>query len=282
MKSKSNSIKILSVIGTALIVALTLMVYGQTQKDQNSSDQTTDNQKNNAGSDKKFKPPTAKKLDDLATPIIDFNNSSVADENRTLKNNRYDKRGSVMSEPNPRIAEGVKYSHWEYEFLDLPTSESDLVIEGKVTDSRAFLSNDKTGVYSEFTVRVSKVHKAASNISISSGDSVVAERSGGRVRYPSGQIIRYRINGQGSPIIGKKYLLFLREAGQGNYKILTGYELYGNKVFALDGSRLNTFGGGGDWDFDKHNDKNLNQFMKEFEEALRNPRKPEEPRRLGP
>jgi hypothetical protein len=44
----------------------------------------------------------------------------------------------------------------------------------------------------------------------------------------------------------------------------------GNKVFALDGSRIN-FGGQGKSSFDNHNNKDINKFKEDFEKAKKEP-----------
>jgi hypothetical protein len=109
--------------------------------------------------------------------------------------------------------------------------------------------------------------KVAPGFSVNVGDTIVAERFGGKVRYPSGQVIRCRIAGQGVPIIGKRYLFFLAKADQDSYSLLTAYEIQDNKVFALDGSRTNSRGSGGSI-FDKHNGKGLDSFTSEVETAV--------------
>jgi hypothetical protein len=48
---------------------------------------------------------------------------------------------------------------------------------------------------------------------------------------------------------------------------LTAYQIQGDKVFALDGSRINERKQG-DWVFDKHNDENLNGFRQKVQEAI--------------
>src|SRR5260370_41165602 len=100
--------------------------------------------------------------------------------------------------------------HWEGQSIsDYPTDISDLVVEGKVTGAAPFLSNDKGDVYSEFTVHITDVLKVAPDLAVKRGDSIVTQRSGGRVKYPDGRIVRYGFVGQGSPIKGNKYLFFL-------------------------------------------------------------------------
>jgi hypothetical protein len=157
---------------------------------------------------------TAKELDDAATPVVDLISSYTAavTTDRWLKNNRYDNQGMVESEIDPRAAYVEREPPGD--ISDIPTDKSDLIVEGTVTDSAAFLSNDKGAVYSELTVHVSDVLKATPDLNVKNGDSVVTERFGGRVRYPNGQIVRYRIVGQGSPEKGKTYLFFLSRADE--------------------------------------------------------------------
>lgn len=213
----------------------------------------------------------AKDIDDAARPIVDYERGDRRqvdeDKSRKLKNARYDKYGSVKAEPHPETGEVIWDSEWSSAISDLPADKSDLVVEGIVADSNAFLSEDKTGVYSEFAIRVSSAIKVGSGLSVNLGDMIVAERFGGRVRYPSGQIVLHRIGGQGFPISGKKYVFFLTKADHDNYKLLTAYEVLGQKVYALDGSRIN-FRGKGNSKFDKHNGEDLGAFMAKLTSAL--------------
>ena len=142
---------------------------------------------------------------------------------------------------------------------------SDLVVEGRVLSAEAFLSDDKGAVYSEFTVRVSRVLKSAPGLTTAAGDAVIAERLGGRVRYPSGKIVRYRVAGEGAPTKGGEYLFFLKRSAEGNYAIVTAYGLRGNTVFALDGARTMLRG---ETIFDKHNGKDRGAFVEEVNRAV--------------
>jgi hypothetical protein len=208
--------------------------------------------------------PSDKELDDAATPLVDFGGAEGADESRRQKNARFDHQRLIQSQPAAQSGEVMVDS--ETTVTDLPAAQSDLVVEAKVNGSRGFLSEDKTGAYSEFYLTVTDVIKATPGISVGKGDAVTAERFGARVRYPSGQIVRYRVTGAGSPAKGKKYLFFLRKTAGGNYRVLTAYELQGNKVLALDGSRTN-FGGKHQSVFDKHNGRDAQEFRRDVERA---------------
>jgi hypothetical protein len=224
---------------------------------------------------------TAKERDDAATPVVDLvglKATAPLSPNRTLKNSRYDNQGMVKSDIDPRTADVVREP--PAGISDFPAN-SDLVVEGTVTESTAFLSNDKGAVYSELAVQVSDVLKQSSDLDVKNGDSITTERFGGRVKYPDGKVVRYGIVGQGSPAKGKKYLFFLSRTEQGDYSILTAYEIQGDKVQPLDGSRI-TNRGLGNWAVDKHNDEDYQSFRKAVEQAVKNSPSTNESRRFNP
>jgi hypothetical protein len=250
------------------LIVVTLAVGVLSKNPRSNQDAAKATEQNLPGDEKKSQ-LTARELDDAATPVVDLHSSSTTavSTDRLLKNRRYDNEGIVKSEIDPRIANVVREPLED--ISDLPTDTSDLIVEGRVTNSAAFLSSDKGAVYSEFTVQVSDVLKDISGLNVRTGHSIVTERFGGRVKYPNGQIVRYGIVGQGSPAEGRNYLFFLSRAEQGNYNLLTAYELQGNKVQALDGARVNL--GLGNWVFDKHNDEDYQAFRKATEQAVKNP-----------
>lgn len=258
---KHKRLIIVSTISAVLLISLFVALNGKGQANQQG---VTEGQA--------LFGQAAKQIDDAVTPIVDFDNPLAADRidknARKLKNARYDK-GMIPRDPHPNIGEIIVEPEWRSGFSDLPADRSDIIVEAVVGDSPAFLSEDKTGVYSEFTILVSKILKVVTGISVNLGDNVVAERFGGKVRYPSGKVIRCRIARQGVPIVGKRYLFFLAKSDQDSYKLLTAYEIQGNKVFALDGSRTEPRGQGGSI-FDKHNREDLDSFKRKVETALNN------------
>jgi hypothetical protein len=212
--------------------------------------------------------PTEKQVDDASTPVVTFDETSVPDKDspRGRKNARYNKAGFVVSDP-ANVGQVVMYNDPRAGLTDLPADISDLVVEGRVRSAEAFLSDDKSAVYSEFTIRVSRVLKSAPGLTAAASDTVVAERLGGRVKYPSGKIVRYRVAGEGSPTQGGEYLFFLKRSAEGNYAIVTAYGLRGNSVFALDGARIMLRG---ETMFDKHNGKDRGAFIEEINRAVLN------------
>jgi hypothetical protein len=100
-------------------------------------------------------------------------------------------------------------------------------------EARAYLSNDKTGVYSVFTIQVNEVLKNSTKTPITRGSAIEVERDGGRVRFPNGRLHMYKIGSLDMPKTGLRYVLFLND-GESGYQILTGYELKDGKVYPLD------------------------------------------------
>lgn len=220
------------------------------------------------GKDKKdIPPPSQREIDDAATPIVDYASAGQpVDDQRRLKNARYNNSDFVLRDVAPTTASVGKDT--SDRSSDLPAAESDVVVEGIVTDSKAFLSEDATGVYSEFVIRITEVVKADPTMNLRNGSTIIGERFGGRVRYPSGKIVRYKIVGRGSPMKGQNYLFFLKRTNAGNFVIMTAYGFRKDKVFALDGSRVTGVGFGTSKE-DKHNDKDIRQFKENVGKALR-------------
>jgi hypothetical protein len=115
----------------------------------------------------------------------------------------------------------------------LPTERAAAVVIGTIADAKAYLSTDKTGVYSTINVLVDEVLKSPGKLKV--GDLVEAEREGGRVRFSSGRVHLYMVSEQDMPRVGGRYLLFLTATDNDSvFEILTGYELRELSVYALD------------------------------------------------
>lgn len=167
-------------------------------------------------------------------PVAEYDMADRADTARRAKNKRLDKPGTKPIKDGDTVR--VRTIHWWARLSALPVEQSDLVVVGEITNAEAFLSGDKTNVYSEFTLRVEEIFKNNSQVQIPSGSSIVAERQIGAVRFPSGRIQRYKTHRQGAPQTGKRYVLFLKRDNQApDFSILTGYELRAGRVIPLDG-----------------------------------------------
>jgi hypothetical protein len=189
---------------------------------------------------------TRPEIDFKQFPIVDLTPSFPADEPgkaiRVRKSRKYNNKS--LSE----ISETSNVTFVANEALSnltaLPVDKSSVVLLGEIGTAKAYLSEDKTAVYSEFEVRIQAVLKNNTTQVLSAGESIAVERFGGRVRLPSGKLFIAAVDNQDMPRVGGKYLLFLTNDFLGakhsdeDFNILMGYELNGGKVFPLDRTSL--------------------------------------------
>jgi hypothetical protein len=179
-------------------------------------------------------------------PITDFIVQEPADpEMRRLRRAR-NKRNNLSA--GPEVKRAVLNDAMEPVLLHLtwsdqpdepaiPASKSDAIVTGTVKEVNAYISTDRTTVYSEITLNIEEVLKRDPRYSLVSGLTLSAERPGGAVRFPSGKILRRGDLGRNIPEAGRRYLLFLRYNEDGeDFSIVTGYQLLDNRVLPLDGT----------------------------------------------
>ncbi len=160
----------------------------------------------------------------------------------------------------------------------LPTGQSDTVIVGEVTDAQAHLSNDKTAVYSEFTVNIKEVLKDNAASPLSTSKSIQVSREGGVVRFKDGRQLQYFVANQGMPKEGQQYVFFLEYSTEAqDYPIVTAYELKDNKVIPIDGAEIKE--SSGKLSFAAYEGKGRADFINAVKEAVINP--PQPPNRRG-
>ena len=151
----------------------------------------------------------------------------------------------------------------------LPIQQSDFIIIGTVIDSRAFVTNDKTAIYSEFDIKVEQIIKKVFQ-SNSPDTLITVERVGGYVRFPSGMKQKRGELGHNLPQKNKTYIFFLKLNTDGeDFLILTGYEIQGQQVYPLDGLKRpnpKVFRG-----YEQFKNTNLNSFLSNLQILLTNP-----------
>jgi hypothetical protein len=198
-------------------------------------------------------------------PVADYNASQPADSKRKAKNKRHKNKLPAALDPEGENMPAVSTAHWWSGLPALPAEKSDAVVVGEVRDAQAFLAEGNTGVYSEFTVSVSEVLK--DDVAAPLDGSVVAERTGGAVKFPNGRVREFRLSGMGFPRVGRQYVFFLVRNPGGDYSILTGYELRGGKVSPLDGR-------GKKLHFNAYNGADAAAFLSEVRAAVSQPSQP--------
>jgi hypothetical protein len=186
--------------------------------------------------------------DKTTYPIADYDAKEPSDLNMQGLRRARGKRHNIKLRPTDKVdirrlmlteqsnsSWGGPPSHAPVESA-LPASKSDAVIIGEVTEGKAYLSEDKTNVYSEFTVRIEEILKNTTSVPLASGASITTVRPGGAVRFPSGKIIQRGFGGRPFPVIKGRYVFFLvYENDEQDYPIITAYELCEGAVLPLDG-----------------------------------------------
>jgi hypothetical protein len=215
-------------------------------------------------------------------PIADYDSQESTDPQerarRKARNHRHDLAGDIkgealnrftLKENDPEILIPLAASHAPT-VPAIPLAESDAVAIGEVTGAQAYLSNDRTSVYSEFTVRVEDVLKDGSASPLYSGAQIATQRLGGRVRFPSGKILlRGASYGQNMPRLGQRYVFFLNHHDDGqDYSIITAYELRSGQVFPLDGSPEGNGKSRQFAEYEKHAGKDETTFINDVRAAI--------------
>jgi hypothetical protein len=203
-------------------------------------------------------------------PVLDYETElqsikATASEKSKKTRARFNSRSDWMIEYR-RISEMPQKAvplptnlHWWHGLSALPVAQSDVIVAGKVVDAQAHLSDDRTGIYSEYSVGVDNIFK---NTGDAIGRTITGTRSGGAVRFASGKVQEYTIAYQGVPTKGKSYVLFLKREEAGDFTILTGYELSNGLVTPLDGEE------GINLTFAQYKDATESQFMQDLRAAI--------------
>jgi len=120
----------------------------------------------------------------------------------------------------------------------LPISGA-MILIGKVMDGDAYLNDQHTGVFSEYSVAVSEVLSSDPKNPVSVGDNISTWRPGGSVSFRSGHTKHFIVAGRGFPEIGVVYLFFLRptDSSLADYAISAAYSMKDQVVSPLDDGR---------------------------------------------
>ncbi len=183
-------------------------------------------------------PETKDKRDLTKYGIVDYNapqieNQAEWDRRRQISQ-RYDNQGWVYKLQNAEPGGIGKITDDPPPPL-FPIEESTLIVVGEIVSVNTFLSNDKGGVYTEFTIRVGDVLKNKESKNVK---EVTADREGGVVVYPNGGRVLYQNSSVGLPRLGSKYLFFLTKDGLSpNYEILTSYDITGDRIHQMEMGR---------------------------------------------
>jgi hypothetical protein len=211
-------------------------------------------------------------------PIADFGKSpgesQEAHERRRLRENLHGKGfyKRPIEDPGTKIVNGQAETV-SFTFVDgvtivkpgetpdpqgLPVSCTAIVL-AKVNSGQAFISDDHDFVYSDYDVTIERVLKADAGKSMQEGDDLTAWVHGGSIRFPSGHVKHFLLDGKGFPRIGSEYIFFLGRADSRltAYEIWTGYEIRNGSVFPLNIAN------------DQFENASENEFIVNIQNALR-------------
>lgn len=151
---------------------------------------------------------------------------------RKTKGKHFNKMNIVSRDPTRYWA--LVTTEWDFGLPALPAEQSSAVVIVEPLTSEAHLSEDKTGVYTEFSAKLEEVLK--SNDPLLTKDSLInISRVGGVVRYRTGEESLCAVQGKNMLRVGKRYLLFLKSINESkDFEIVTGYEIENGKVVPLD------------------------------------------------
>lgn len=173
-----------------------------------------------------------RKTDVSHFPIVEFDSSETKDAKRKTRAEKHDKSHWSVH-PDSVSDSTVRVDSVDLSLPAFPTRQAQAVIIGTVSDAKAYLSNDRSGVYSVFVVLIEEVLKHSAKLAV--GSAVEVEREGGRVKFPSGRTHLYMISEQDMPRVGGRYVFFLSETSTEDvFEIITGYEIRPDSVSPLD------------------------------------------------
>jgi hypothetical protein len=122
----------------------------------------------------------------------------------------------------------------------IPGKESDVILVGCVENVSAYLSTDKTHIYTESRVHVEDLLKLSARRPFPENREMIVDQIGGTLKLPSGRVIRdpARVDFLGRIRSGARYLLFTRWIHDGrDLTLIRGYELREGQVFKLTEDR---------------------------------------------
>lgn len=180
------------------------------------------------------------KVEGYNGPIVDYAQPQVIDPvglaKRRIRGAKHDK--SLWNvDPEDASDRTVLVDAVDPDLPALPVTKSTAVILGDITDARAYLSNDRTGVYTEFAIRIEEILKDSPRTVLTTDGTLEISRQGGRVRFPSGREHLYKVSEESMPRVGGRYVFFLTGNQDEGFSILTAYELQAGKIIPLDNLR---------------------------------------------
>jgi hypothetical protein len=171
-------------------------------------------------------------------------------QRRVMRESRYKGTYAEITDPANTAQEPsedyvVQISDYAAPLDPFPVAPSAAIVIGTVVSGKAFVSKDRTYVYSDYQVRVDRVLKQDRSASLAVGEQIVVSRGGGTIHFLSGHVRNYINQGEGFPAIGSQYLFFLGKPNfpEHEYEQIIGslYQLDSGEVHPLDDEQMGAF-----------------------------------------
>lgn len=241
MTNKWKKIIVVNVIVVLFItVGTTLIIHSQKQNEQNNPSQINRQNKDERNG-----------IDEINrrnkdVPVADFDEPLPSNKEERIKREKKNKARNIESEqPDEarrfRLTDEMESTyggvpkHLRIE-PPIPVKRSAAVVVGEITNAKAYLSQDKVSIYSEFEISNPEVLKNTTSESLNAEKTITVSREGGGVRFPSGKVIYRWVLDRPMPQVGKKYIFFLNYSAETGFSIITAYELREGQNFPLDGA----------------------------------------------
>lgn len=135
---------------------------------------------------------------------------------------------------------------------------ADAVLVGTINNKSSQLTEEGNFIFTDYEITVEEVIKDNAAVPIQKDDTIVATRDGGAIRLDN-RILRAKRDDFDPPLVGQRYLLFLR------FIPVTGsYLTYGNGTFQLKDQNILALGPGARDELSKHPQKNASTFLEEL------------------
>jgi hypothetical protein len=117
----------------------------------------------------------------------------------------------------------------------IPVSGAAAVVTGHATRGTSYFSNDRTTIYSEFSVKIDQILFNASGKPLTGGSAIDLVRPGGVISMPGGGRLIRGCPQEAMPRRVPQYLFVLSYTHQADvFPIVAGFEMAGNSVYMLE------------------------------------------------
>jgi hypothetical protein len=132
---------------------------------------------------------------------------------REEKNRRNNHGGQDLITMDPELSSSMVTLGPDLSWL--PIGSFPIIVLGTVENTQPYLSEDRSFIYTEYSIRVEEIFKTDNQLLPITNDLLIVNRGGGILRLLTGKVINYPATGVNiaRPLkTGERYILFLKRA----------------------------------------------------------------------